>query len=179
MRLRVGEADGLRVDDLVGDRNGSRFDEATDRLLVGECNAGRLLDAQPCDEAQALAGGKLRVGRASQSWGMEVPGDVAVFPTRGEGELVRSRRPQHSGGPLVLAGVDVDRVTVCGMHTEFCVDATIREAETREYRVTLVENGHATNGISGMTEEQIRDHVHRVARIVPAAELFKAGTEPA
>ena len=52
-----------------------------------------------------------------------------------------------------------------------------REAERRGYRVTLVEDGHATYAVDGATEEQIRAQIHRVARgrvaaIVPAAELF-------
>jgi nicotinamidase-related amidase len=76
----------------------------------------------------------------------------------------------------VLAGLGADHVVVCGMQTEFCVDATVREAERRGYRVTLVADGHATFAAEGATEEQIRDQVHRVARyevaaIVPAADV--------
>jgi aminoglycoside 6'-N-acetyltransferase len=76
----------------------------------------------------------------------------------------------------VLDRLDVDHVVVSGMQTEFCIDATIREAERRGYRVTLVEDGHATYAVDGASEEQIRAQVHRVAQriaqIVPAAELF-------
>lgn len=77
----------------------------------------------------------------------------------------------------VLAGVHADHVVVGGMQTEFCIDATIREADRQGYRVTLVEDGHATYAVNGTTEAQIRDQVHRVARdrgaqIVPANALF-------
>ena len=77
----------------------------------------------------------------------------------------------------VLDGIGADRVVVCGMQTEFCIDATIREADRRGYRVTLVGDGHATYDADGFSEEQIRNLVHRVARggvaeIVPAATLF-------
>ncbi|MDB5094011.1 MAG: amidase [Candidatus Eremiobacteraeota bacterium] len=77
----------------------------------------------------------------------------------------------------VLRGLAADHVVVCGMQTEFCIDATIREAERRGYRVTLVEDAHATYPVDGATEEQIRAQIHRVARgsvaaIVPAAEVF-------
>jgi nicotinamidase-related amidase len=76
----------------------------------------------------------------------------------------------------VLGALDADRVVVCGMQTEYCVDATLREAERRGYRVTLIEDGHATYAAEGASEEQIRRQVHRVARglaeIVPAAQLF-------
>ena len=76
----------------------------------------------------------------------------------------------------VLSGIGADRVVVAGMQTEFCIDATIRESERRGYGVTLVADGHATYAAEGLSEEQIRNHVHRVAReriaIVPAGELF-------
>jgi nicotinamidase-related amidase len=77
----------------------------------------------------------------------------------------------------VLARLGADHVVGCGMQTEFCVDATIREAERRGYRVTLVEDGHATFPEDGATEEQIRAQVNRVARgavaeVVPAAGIF-------
>ncbi|HTJ27194.1 MAG TPA: cysteine hydrolase family protein [Candidatus Limnocylindria bacterium] len=76
----------------------------------------------------------------------------------------------------VLAGLGADHVVVCGMQTEFCVDATLREAERRGYGVTLVADGHATYDVEDAREEQIRAQVNRVAaglvRIVPAAELF-------
>lgn len=77
----------------------------------------------------------------------------------------------------VLSRLNADHVVVCGMQTEFCVDATMREAERRGYAVTLAADAHATYPADGETEEQIRAHVHRVAkgsvaRIAPSAELF-------
>jgi nicotinamidase-related amidase len=77
----------------------------------------------------------------------------------------------------VLQRLGVDEIVVCGMQTEFCIDATVREGERRGYRVTLVGDGHATYAAGGLTEEQIRDHVNRVAhgdvaKIVAAVEMF-------
>ena len=75
-----------------------------------------------------------------------------------------------------LATLGVEGLVVCGMQTEYCVDATVREAERRGYRVTLVEDAHATYPDGDASEEQIRTQMHRVAqgiaRIVPAAEVF-------
>ena len=116
---------------------------------------------------------ELRLG--TQEW--DIAGEIAPRP--GEPIVDKTFRDAFRETDLdeVLARLDADHVVVCGMQTEFCVDATIREADRRGYRVTLVEDAHATYPADGATEEQIRAQVHRVARgrvaaIVPAAELF-------
>jgi nicotinamidase-related amidase len=102
----------------------------------------------------------------------------AIAPRAGEPIVEKRFRDAFRETTLaeVLSRLDVDHVVLCGMQTEFCVDATLREAERRGYRVTLVGDGHATFDAEGASEEQIRAQVHRVAarlaRIVPAAELF-------
>ncbi len=109
--------------------------------------------------------------------GWEIAGEIA---TR-SGEPIIDKRYRDAFRETDLADVltrlAADHVVVCGMQTEFCIDATIREAERRGYRVTLVEDAHATYPVDGATEEQIRTQIHRVARgsvaeIVPAAQLF-------
>jgi nicotinamidase-related amidase len=102
-----------------------------------------------------------------------------VAPLEGEPIVEKRYRDAFRETNLddVLRGLDVNRVIVCGMQTEFCIDATIREAERRGYRVDLVGDAHATGSGGGLTEDQIRAHVNRVAdgavaRIVPADEAF-------
>jgi nicotinamidase-related amidase len=46
----------------------------------------------------------------------------------------------------LLEGRHVRRLVVCGMHTEFCVDTTVRRALALGYPVTLVADGHSTSG---------------------------------
>ncbi len=113
--------------------------------------------------------------------GWEIASEIAPRP----GEPVVDKRFsdafRETNLAEVLAAAGADHVIVCGMQTEFCVDATIREAERRGYRVTLVGDGHATYAADGMSEEQIRALVHRVAsgfvaQIVPASEAFGART---
>jgi nicotinamidase-related amidase len=107
----------------------------------------------------------------------EIAGEIAPRP--GEPIVDKQYRDAFRQTDLahVLARLGADQVVVCGMQTEFCIDATIREADRRGLRVTLVEDAHATYPAEGATEEQIRRQIHRVARgsvaaIVPAAELF-------
>jgi nicotinamidase-related amidase len=114
-----------------------------------------------------------------------VPGTAAwhIAPeiAPGEGEPIVEKRFRDSFRETdledVLKRLGVEQLVVCGMQTEFCVDATAREAERRGYRVTLVEDGSATYAAGGLSEDQIREHVHRVARgkvahIAPASALF-------
>jgi nicotinamidase-related amidase len=109
--------------------------------------------------------------------GWEVATEIAPLP--GEAIVEKRFRDAFRETDLadVLSALGVDELFVSGMQTEFCVDATVREAERRGFRVTLIEDAHATSPAGGLTEEQIRAHVHRVtrdeiARIVPSSELF-------
>jgi nicotinamidase-related amidase len=102
-----------------------------------------------------------------------------VAPLAGEAIVEKRFRDAFRETDLaeVLGRLGAGHLIVCGMQTEFGIDATIREAERRGYRVDLVGDAHATGPAGGLSEEQIRTHVHRVAegavaRIVRAADLF-------
>jgi nicotinamidase-related amidase len=108
----------------------------------------------------------------------EIAGEIA--PRTGE-PIVDKRFGdafQETNLADVLTAVNADDLIVTGMQTDFCVNATIGGATERGYRVTLVEDAHATTGSNGKTERQIREEMHdatraRGARIVSAAELFE------
>ncbi len=106
------------------------------------------------------------------------PGRSRISPRAGEPIVEKRYCDAFRATDLaqILSGLAADALVVCGMQTEYCVDSTLREAERRGYRVTLVADGHATFAAGGLTEAQIRDHVHRVAgdgvaTIVPADAL--------
>ena len=109
--------------------------------------------------------------------GWEIAPEIAPLP----GEPIVEKRYgdafRETNLEQLLADMGTEHVVVCGMKTEFCVDATVRGAEERGYRVTLAADGTATHPVDGATEEQIRAQVNRVARefaeVVPVAELFK------
>ena len=62
----------------------------------------------------------------------------------------------------------VDRLIVCGIQTDFCVDTTCRSAASHGYEVLLVGNAHSTFDHEYLTAEQIVAHHNRVLRRLPA-----------
>lgn len=45
---------------------------------------------------------------------------------------------------LVLKSENIERLVICGIQSELCVDTTTRAANSRDYKVTLVSDGHST-----------------------------------
>lgn len=77
----------------------------------------------------------------------------------------------------VLAGRSIDELVICGMQSDFCIDATVRGAAKRGYRVTLIEDAHATYASDGKTEREIIDRLHQSlrgndVRLASAASAF-------
>ncbi len=75
----------------------------------------------------------------------------------------------------VLKAHDVEDLIVCGMHTEFCVDTTIRRALALGYPVVLVSDAHTTEGNAGLSPQQvIRHHNDTLANISSFGPLVTA-----
>lgn len=66
-------------------------------------------------------------------------------------------------------------LVITGMRTEFCIDSTFRQAESRGYELTLVADGHTTSDNQVLTAEQTIAYNNHVlggfAHIVTASEL--------
>ena len=58
----------------------------------------------------------------------------------------------------VLKDHGIERVVVCGMHTEFCVDTTTRRALALGYPVTLIADAHTSAGNAALTPQQVIQH---------------------
>ena len=82
--------------------------------------------------------------------------------------------------PLLQAR-GIDRLVVCGLQTDYCVNATVRQAHALGYDVVLVADAHSTVDNGSMAAEQIiANHNNRLGRlssavsridVVPAGEI--------
>ena len=58
----------------------------------------------------------------------------------------------------VLQRLGVDRLVICGMHSEFCVDTTARRALALGLPVVLVSDAHTSAGNSAISAQQVIAH---------------------
>ncbi|BBP58734.1 cysteine hydrolase family protein [Pseudomonas sp. St316] len=82
--------------------------------------------------------------------------------------------------PLLQAR-GIDRLVICGLQTDCCVNATVRQAHALGYDVVLAADAHSTVDNGSMAAEQIiANHNNRLGRlssavsridVVPAADI--------
>lgn len=112
----------------------------------------------------------------SASWqladGLEVePTDIRVRKTTPDCFL---------GTPVLglLQANSTTRLVVCGMHTEFCVDTTVRRALALGYPVTLVADGHTSVGNDAIGPQSVIAHhnatLTRIASFGPRVQAVPA-----
>ncbi len=94
--------------------------------------------------------------RGTEAWqlatGLSIqPGDITIPKTTPDSFL-------NTPLEVVLRAHQVERVIVCGMHTEFCVDTTVRRALALGYPVTLVDDAHTSAGNAVLTPQQVIQH---------------------
>ena len=87
----------------------------------------------------------------------------------------------HTELQAVLERHGVTELVVCGMHTEFCVDTTIRRALALGYPVVLVSDAHTSEGSTVLSPAQVIAHHNDVlsnitsfgprVRPIPAADV--------
>jgi nicotinamidase-related amidase len=84
--------------------------------------------------------------------GLEVqPSDIKVRKTTPDSFL-------RTDLEAILRTKGVDKLVVCGMHTEFCVDTTTRRALALGFPVVLVSDGHTSAGNTSISAQQVIAH---------------------
>ena len=57
-----------------------------------------------------------------------------------------------------MRSLGIEKLIICGMHSEFCVDTTTRRALALGFPVTLVSDGHTSAGNAAITAQQVIAH---------------------
>lgn len=79
------------------------------------------------------------------------PGDLHVYKTGSDAF-------HHTALHELLQSHGIERLIVCGVQSEFCVDSTVRRALALGYPVTLVSDAHATRDNGVLSAAQIAAH---------------------
>ena len=61
-----------------------------------------------------------------------------------------------------LIQLNVNELFITGCATDFCVESTIQSALTKEYQITVVEDGHTTGERPNLKAKQVIDHYNWV-----------------
>jgi nicotinamidase-related amidase len=101
-----------------------------------------------------------------------------VAPQPGEPVTIKRRNSGFYDTDLdaKLKAADIDALVICGMQTEYCVDATVRSAFERGYRVTVAADAHTTFDSDILPAATIIAHTEhiwngRYARLKQASEI--------
>lgn len=92
--------------------------------------------------------------------------------------FIRKKTPDSFLRTHLLAEIkshDIERLFVCGMHTEFCIDTTTRRALALGYPVSLVSDAHTSAGNSAINAKDIIAHhnitLSNISSFGPRVEL--------
>jgi nicotinamidase-related amidase len=58
----------------------------------------------------------------------------------------------------VLQSKDISELVITGCATDFCVDATIKSAFTKDYHVTVIKDGHTTADREDIAADKLINH---------------------
>lgn len=83
----------------------------------------------------------------------------------------------------VLQSKSIDHLFITGCATDFCVEASVQSALTKDYHVTIIEDGHTTGERPHMSAEKVIRHYNWVWKnmiptkgqinVVPTSDILK------
>lgn len=81
----------------------------------------------------------------------------------GEAHVIKSKGNAFADTALAgeLGGRGADRLVICGMQSDHCIEQTVRAAPDYGFMVTLVEDAHTTHGFEGRDHGAVVDRVNR------------------
>lgn len=156
----------------------------TTALLVIDMQRGLFDQVQPPHEGDAVLGRIADLLRRARDAGVPVlhvrhDGGAGDPLERGTaGWEIHPAVPPRDGEPVIdkdrcsafdrtdlharLAALEVDRLVVAGMQTEFCIDTNCRAAHALGYAVILVSDAHTTFDTPSLTAAQVIEHHTRI-----------------
>lgn len=160
----------------TGDEAGFEIDRVIERINALSAEA-RAAGAPVVVVQHEEADGPLRFGAA----GWQLADGLAVQP---QDLRVRKTAPDafhRTELHELLQSRGIDRLVVCGMQTECCVDSTVRRALALGYEIALAQDAHTTCDNGVLAAAQIIEHHNRTLRymnsfgpriaVAPAGEL--------
>lgn len=134
---------------------GAAFDcPAIIRRINSVTRKARLVKALVVFVQHESTAGYLEYGTSSWNLakGLEVqPSDIKVRKTTPDAFLRTNLED-------LLRSNGVQRLIVCGMHSEFCVDTTTRRALALGFPVVLISDGHTSAGNEAISPRQVIAH---------------------
>ena len=89
----------------------------------------------------------------------------------------------ETGLEQVLNELEITKLVICGMQTEFCVDTGVRTAADRGYDIIVAKDAHATFDTALLSADQIAQHhealwAQAFGKVIPCADIkFKEQTD--
>lgn len=112
--------------------------------------------------------------------GWQIHADVAPLPDELVIEKTASDGFYQTGLQAELDRLAIARLIICGLQTEFCVDATCRAAFSRGFEVVLAADAHSTTDAIAAAAVVVRHHNYALANlahpdrritVLPSAEI--------
>jgi len=90
--------------------------------------------------------------------GHEIPPEIRPEP--GDHIVTKKHCGMFTGTELeqILQDLNIERLIICGMQTEFCVDTGIRTGADRGFEIIVAKDAHATFDTSHLSAKQIAEH---------------------
>jgi ureidoacrylate peracid hydrolase len=114
-------------------------------------------------------------GLSAGSWDADVVDELDCEPDDLKVDKVRFDAFQWTSLELLLRGMSVTRLVVCGVVTNLCVETTVRSGFMRDFPVTLIEDACAakTRRLHNLSIEVLRSY--EIAQIARVSDGFDVG----